>query len=175
MNTFQSFWKRGGAQRRVIAGLALVLALTSAKVQTAEADVVFPQAANGETLQVVRNDTEKNVIVVPKGTDSASGTDDAPAVRVAYATITAYASIPGETDDSPFVTADGSHVADGIVAANWLKFGTRIRIPQLSGDKVYVVHDRMNKRYSDRVDVWVPTVAQENAVGLRRNYKIEIL
>lgn len=73
-----------------------------------------------------------------------------------WATVTAYSSTPDQTDDTPFITAKGTFVRDGIVAANFLEFGTKVRIPELFGDKIFVVEDRMHRRYSDRVDIWFP-------------------
>ena len=46
---------------------------------------------------------------------------------VLHLRVTAYSSEPNETDDTPFITADGSHVADGIAASNLLPFGTKIQ------------------------------------------------
>ncbi|MDP3901723.1 MAG: hypothetical protein Q8Q37_01975 [bacterium] len=69
-------------------------------------------------------------------------------------TLTAYSSTPDQTDDSPFITASNTYVHDGTVAANFLPFNTRIMIPELFGDKIFVVEDRMHKRFSDRVDIW---------------------
>ncbi|MDP3729681.1 MAG: 3D domain-containing protein [bacterium] len=69
-------------------------------------------------------------------------------------TLTGYSSTEDQTDDSPFITASNKQVADGIVAANFLPFGTRLQIPKLFGDKVFTVEDRMHKRFSDRVDIW---------------------
>lgn len=67
----------------------------------------------------------------------------------------AYSSTVGQTDPTPNVTASGAHVADGIVAANCLPFGTRLRIPGLFGDKVFVVQDRMAARYGcTSLDIW---------------------
>src|SRR3989344_3213041 len=60
---------------------------------------------------------------------------------------TAYSSTPDQTDDTPFITAKGTTVRDGIIAANFLPFGTRIKIPDIYGDKIFVVEDRMNRRY----------------------------
>ncbi|MEN9558597.1 MAG: hypothetical protein RL141_966 [Candidatus Parcubacteria bacterium] len=80
---------------------------------------------------------------------------------------TAYTSRPEETDDSPFIAADGTHVYDGMVAANFLKFGTKIRIPELYGDKVFTVHDRMNKRYHYKVDLWMENLQDARNHGLR--------
>ena len=70
------------------------------------------------------------------------------------ATITGYSSTEDQTDDSPFITASGAHVADGIIAANFLPFNTRVKIPKLFGNKVFIVKDRMAKRFNDRVDIW---------------------
>ena len=85
----------------------------------------------------------------------------------AYVPLSAYTSRPEETDDSPFITADGSHVADGIIAANFLPFGTRVRIPALFGDKVFEVHDRMNQRYSYKIDVWMAGYHEAIQFGVR--------
>ena len=87
---------------------------------------------------------------------------------------TAYTSRPEETDSTPFITADGSHVRDGIVAANFLKFGTKIRIPELYGDKIFEVHDRMNKRYNVKVDIWMDNLQNARNHGVR-HLKIEIV
>jgi 3D (Asp-Asp-Asp) domain-containing protein len=80
--------------------------------------------------------------------------------------ITAYASVPDETSAHPFVTASGKTVADGVVAANWLPFGTQIEIPTLFGNKIFTVEDRTSPRFGGRVDVWMPTVAAAVAFGL---------
>lgn len=80
---------------------------------------------------------------------------------------TAYTSRPEETDSTPFTTADGSHVRDGIVAANFLPFGTKIRVPELYGDKIFEVHDRMNKRYWYKVDFWMADLQAARNHGVR--------
>lgn len=73
--------------------------------------------------------------------------------------ITAYNSEAGQTDDSPCITANGFNVCEnGIedtIAANFLPFGSKVKIPGLFGDRVFIVRDRMNKRFSNRVDVWM--------------------
>jgi len=76
---------------------------------------------------------------------------------VRYITVTAYSSTPDQTDSTPFITASGTYVHDGIVAANFLPFGTKIKLPELFGDKVFSVEDRMNSKYYYRVDVWMLT------------------
>lgn len=81
--------------------------------------------------------------------------------------MTAYSSTPGQTDSTPFITANGSHVKDGIVAANFLPFGTKVRIPEVFGDKVFSVEDRMNARYYYKIDVWMPTYEEAKNFGIK--------
>ena len=101
--------------------------------------------------------------------------DVAPDVsRKVTATITAYSSEVRQTDDTPFTTASGSHVRYGVVAANWLSIGTRVRIPDIFGDQIFVVEDRMSARHTDRMDVWLPTRAEAVHFGLRKA-EVEIL
>ncbi|MDD4761859.1 MAG: hypothetical protein PHZ25_02460 [Candidatus Pacebacteria bacterium] len=71
-----------------------------------------------------------------------------------FITVTGYSSSPEETDDTPFITASGNHVRPGVVAANWLPLGSKVKIPELFGEQVFVVEDRMNKRFNDRLDIW---------------------
>lgn len=93
--------------------------------------------------------------------------------RVIYVTITAYSSTPDQTDDSPFVTANGTWVHDGTLAANFLPFGTKIRLPDYSGDKIYTVEDRMNERYTYRADIWMEAREAAKQFGIRK-LKMEI-
>ena len=88
--------------------------------------------------------------------------------------VTAYSSTPDQCDASPFITAKGTHVRDGIVAANWLKFGTKVRLPEVYGDKVFVVEDRMAKRNSYKLDVWMETRTEALQFGVKR-LTLEIL
>lgn len=86
----------------------------------------------------------------------------------------AYSSTPDQTDDSPFITAMGTHVRDGVVAANFLPLGTVIKIPELYGDKTFVVEDRMNKRYQYKIDLWFETRQAAKEFGVKQ-VKIEIV
>jgi len=82
---------------------------------------------------------------------------------------TAYSSTPEQTDDDPFITAAGTTVRDGIVANNLLPFGTKIRIPELYGDKIFVVEDRMHKRKgSYHIDIWFPSYLEAKEFGVKR-------
>jgi 3D (Asp-Asp-Asp) domain-containing protein len=95
--------------------------------------------------------------------------------QILKSVITAYSSTPGQTDSTPFITAAGTMVRDGIVANNLLPFGTRIKIPELFGDKVFVVEDRMNKRKgANQFDIWFASTEEAKEFGAAITY-IEIL
>jgi 3D (Asp-Asp-Asp) domain-containing protein len=87
---------------------------------------------------------------------------------------TAYSSTVDQTDDSPFITASGTHVHNGTLACNFLRFGTRVRIPQYYGDKVFIVEDRMAKRFSHKMDIWMETREEAIQFGAR-TVKVEVL
>jgi 3D (Asp-Asp-Asp) domain-containing protein len=88
---------------------------------------------------------------------------------------TAYSSTPWQTDDTPFITANGATVRDGIIANNMLAFGTQVRIPQLYGNKVFTVEDRMHWRKSNyQIDIWFPSLDQAVNFGVKTAY-IEVL
>jgi len=95
-------------------------------------------------------------------------------IKELVVSITAYSSTPDQTDSSPFITARGTYVRDGIVAANFLPFGTKIKIPELFGDKIFVVEDRMNSRYWHKVDIWFPERHDALEFGIK-TAKIQII
>ena len=98
----------------------------------------------------------------------------APAKEIFTVTATAYSSTPDQTDDTPFITARNTRVRDGLAAANFLPCGTEFRIPDLYGNKVFVVEDRMNKRYWHRVDIWFPERQMAKEFGVKQ-IRIEIV
>ena len=88
---------------------------------------------------------------------------------------TAYSSSVDETDDTPFITASGKTVRDGIVANNLLSFGTKVRIPEIYGDKIFEVQDRMNQRKSVyQFDIWMPSKSEAINFGVK-TARIEII
>ena len=87
---------------------------------------------------------------------------------------TAYSSTPDQTDDTPFITASGTQVRDGLVAANFLPFGTQIKIPEFYGDKVFIVEDRMHSRKEYQVDIWFPNKTEALDFGAKLT-TIEVL
>lgn len=87
--------------------------------------------------------------------------------------VTGYTSRVSETDNDPFVTASGHLVEDGVIAANFLPFGTKVRIPELFGDKVFVARDRMAPKYNNRVDIWFNDTKEAFELGVQ-NTTIEV-
>ena len=82
-------------------------------------------------------------------------------------TITGYSSEPDQTDNDPFITASGKPVHSGIVASNFLPFGTKIKIPKVFGDEVFTIEDRMAKKHSDKIDVWFSSEIEALRFGVK--------
>jgi len=122
----------------IFAGIIVVICLIGIAVPSAtSAD--FDNTTNASYVAKTTNGTQK-------------------AARTIQVLVSAYSSTPDQTDDTPFITASGKHVADGIIANNMLPFGTKVRIPKLYGDKIFTVEDRMNKKKSDNhIDIWMAT------------------
>ena len=79
-------------------------------------------------------------------------------VRSVPVTLTAYSSTVDQCDATPHVTATNRPVRIGIVAVSddlrkelGITFGTRVLIP---GHGVFEVQDKMNSRWTRRVDIW---------------------
>ncbi|GAB7082268.1 3D domain-containing protein [Megalodesulfovibrio paquesii] len=73
-------------------------------------------------------------------------------------TVTAYSPTVGQTDDTPFTTANNKRVRDGIVAvsrdlfANGWNFGRKIYIKDHG---VYTIDDLMNERMRNSLDIFM--------------------
>lgn len=92
--------------------------------------------------------------------------------------ITAYNSEVVQCDSDPCTTANGfnvcKHGIEDTVAANHLAFGTKLKIPALFGDRIFIVRDRMNSRYADYIDVWM--INKKDAIQFgTRMAKVEII
>ncbi len=97
---------------------------------------------------------------------------------VHYVIATAYTSEVAQTDASPCTTANGFNVCkngvENVIAANWLKLGTKVRIPDQFGNRVFTVQDRMAKKHSDKIDIWMKN--KKNALQFgKRTVKVEVL
>ncbi len=154
-------------QRKAFAVLTLALALSNSQVV---------EAAKSAEPTNVSPDPLPGIIVPEVETAPAPATEEqSPALRTKRTTMTAYSSTPNQTDGTPFVTASGSCVRDGVIASNDFRIGTKIRFPELYGDKIFVVEDRMNSRYTNRIDVWMNDIADARKFGLKRNVQIEVV
>lgn len=91
--------------------------------------------------------------------------------KIQKVVVTAYSSTEDQTDDTPFITASNKVVEDGIVASNFLPFGTKIRLPELFGDKIFIVEDRMHHRFSsNHLDIWMPTRELAQNFGVKETF-----
>lgn len=75
--------------------------------------------------------------------------------EIVSGSVTMYSSEVGQTDDTPFITANGDTVGEGTIACPArLKFGTPVEIE----GKMYHCNDRMNARYrqGNYFDIWSP-------------------
>ena len=96
-------------------------------------------------------------------------------IKTVKMVVTAYTSSPEETDDTPFITASGKYVENGIIANNLLPFGTKIRIPEIYGDKIFTVEDRMHPRKGKyQADIWMADKSEAKIFGAKL-LNIEIL
>lgn len=152
------------AKKLCLAIMAVVLIGVQAGAPVAMAASLIPSIFN-KTL--IAQSDDKSFVIPQKPRPVA--------IKTIRMDSTAYTSRPNETDGSPFITADGSVVRDGYVATNVLPIGTKIRIPSVFGDKIFEVHDRMNSRYSYRVDIWMSDLKSAKAYGLKRNIQVEVI
>ena len=141
--------------------------------------------------QVVSAQEENGIFAVIRGIFTTSTDNDADFPlsedraprKTIWVIVTAYSSTVDQCDSTPCITANGfdlckayaeQEIADTI-AANFLKFGTQARLPDIAPDKIYVVRDRMNTRYNgqNRIDVWMPTREMAKEFGVKR-VKMEV-
>jgi len=133
--------------------------------------------AEVNSQELVENSTE--IIPLIEGNSllplSDPGAPELKVTRKIAVVATAYSSTVWETDDNPYLTAAGTQVRDGIIASNYLPFGTKVRLPEIYGDKVFVVEDRMNsKKGIYQIDIWFSSYWEAKEFGARRTY-LEVL
>lgn len=92
---------------------------------------------------------------------------------------TAYNSVPGQTDDDPWVAAWNNRLRPGdkVIAVSrdlekhGLTNGAKVKIQGLPG--TYIVRDRMNKRFKKRIDVWMEKDIKKARKWGKKTLKIE--
>jgi len=108
------------------------------------------------------------------GDDSLLAQNEFSSRRSVAVVITGYSSTEDQTDDTPFTTAWNTETKQGVVAANWLPLGTKIRIPELFGNQVFTVEDRMHPRNADKLDIWFQSREEALRFGVKKA-RVEIL
>jgi len=92
---------------------------------------------------------------------------------------TAYNSEVAQTDSTPCITASGFDLCENneenVAAANFLPLGTKIRIPEYYGDRIFTVEDRMATRFGNTVDIWFKDRQTALQFGVKRSVKIEVV
>jgi len=109
---------------------------------------------------LIEESIENRLITVQKNTLSAVSDHFSPEPKVIKkmkVVVTGYSSTEDQTDSNPFLTANGTVVQEGVVATNVLPFGTKIKLPELYGDKIFVVEDRMSWKKKYHIDIWFPS------------------
>ena len=74
---------------------------------------------------------------------------------------TGYSLERAQTDDTPCIPANGENLCElreeqgyhNTVAANFMRFGKQVRIPEYYGKKDFIVRDRMNSRYNGEMRI----------------------
>lgn len=119
-------------------------------------------------LSVIVTATLMNTLVNP-GVAMANSTPETKTPTAKYSmniVATAYSSEAAQTDSTPCIPAMWKfdlcayYATTGIedtIAANFLPLGTKVRFPEVYGDKIFVVRDRMNAKYNgkSRIDFWM--------------------
>ncbi len=153
---------------QIITNFAVILAVI--------ADLFFPKVATADSQipNVIYSESQKiqnSASTAPQ--NRLTRAEDSKPRKVIYVTVTAYSSTPDQCDNSPFITASGTRVHDGTLAANFLPFGTKVRFPEYFGDKIFTVEDRMHPRFFYRADIWMETREMAKKFGIKK-LKMEI-
>lgn len=97
-------------------------------------------------------------------------------IKATWVVATAYSSDVNQTDNTPCIPAADYDLCQqyeqqgfgNTIAANFLPLETQVKLPDLFGEQIFVVRDRMNERYGlGRIDVWLPTRAEAETFGVK--------
>ncbi|MFA6272637.1 MAG: hypothetical protein WC693_06110 [Patescibacteria group bacterium] len=140
--------------------------------------LIFPHIA---VSQGVTLENELNGAIIEAGTAMSDTFEQLPiasekeAKKSFYLTVTAYSSTVDQCDSDPFTTASGETVHDGIIAYNYLPFGTKVRFPEIFPGKVFEVQDRLRAGSSVYLaDIWMSSREEAIRWGAKV-IKIEVL
>ncbi|MCU0679470.1 MAG: 3D domain-containing protein [Planctomycetes bacterium] len=136
-----------------------------------------PALANDKEEFLKIEEIAPNIIIKPEFINNLPENKELTVKFEGYFNITAYSSEVSQCDGAPCITANGFNLCDyGIedsIAANFLPFGSKIKIPELFGEKVFVVRDRMNARYDSWIDIWMNDIVDAKNFGVKKaNIKV---
>jgi len=144
--------------------------------------MLAPQTANAETQEVALTLLSSGMEESIKPNYFPIAGDREPLKTISVVS-TAYSSDVAQTDSTPCIPASGYNLCDhyekygegDTVAANFLPLGTQVRFPEMYGDKIFIVRDRMNSRYGyARIDIWMPEYEEAKNFGVKRGLVMEI-
>ncbi len=165
---------------KVVIALTLVASLAMStfvpeNVQAAESGI-FASAVKG--LSNILSFGKDDEVAAQTEVKAFPVSEDREPFRVVSAVMTAYSSEAAQTDATPCIPAMWKYNLcehyekygeQDTIAANFLPLGTKVRFPDLYGDKVFTVRDRMNARYGQgRGDIWMPTKVEAKQFGVKR-------
>ncbi len=178
---------------RMTALMFAVIVFTPVKTQAVGLSDVFDFFSIGSVAEAV---------TIADSTTNFPVANNREPIRTLKVIATAYSSDPAQTDDTPCIGAMPRYnlcdafITNGTedtIAANFLPLGTKVRFPELYGDKIFTVRDRMNSRYNYenigyyRIDFYKieaddnggvdKVVSKKEAIdfGVKRNLKMEVI
>ena len=102
-----------------------------------------------------------------------------PAPTTLWVEVSGYSSTEDQTDSTPCITASGYNVCvantENIVATNILPLGSQVMFPDLYGDKIFYVEDRMNTRYQNHADLGFQTRWQALNFGRKAGIRMVLV
>jgi len=149
---------------KISASLALVSLISNLFISQPQVEVDLDQLKPVEQLTTIHGQALVQL----------TNPDTPVVINQRWVIVTGYSSTEDQTDSTPFITASGSRVNDGTVACNFLRFGTRVRFPDIYGDKIFVVKDRMALKNSHKIDIWFTSRGEAIQFGVRQ-LKVEVL
>ena len=155
--------------RRHAIEMGVITFLLAAIIVFAAPSLAFADQING-TQSAAQKELELRVdamINETRGFGELPEAETAVPRRVVTMPVSAYTSRPEETDDTPFIGAAGTLMRPGVVASNYFPLGTKLRIPELYGNQIFIVEDRMNARYNKRMDIWMEDLSDARAHGVQ--------
>jgi len=135
---------------------------------------IFFSGQNIAGGEIATNQVAEEYPYFVSGDDSLLAQNEFSSRRSVAVVITGYSSTEDQTDSTPFTTAWNTQTRSGVVAANWLPLGTKIKIPELFGNRVFTVEDRMHPRNANKLDVWFQSREEALKFGVRKA-RVEIL